>query len=51
MSNEVDFLHTDKHESLLKIDTMILMGMNKDPQSSQNSKIDRNVFTISQKIS
>ena len=26
MSDEVDFLHTDKHESLLQIDTMILMG-------------------------
>ena len=26
MSNEVDFLHADKHESLLQIDTMILMG-------------------------
>ena len=51
MSNEVDFLHKDKHESLLQIDTMILMGMNKDSQSSQNSKIDCNVFTICQKIS
>ena len=26
MSDEVDFLHADKHESLLQIDTMILMG-------------------------
>ena len=26
MSNEVDFLHAEKHESLLQIDTMILMG-------------------------
>ena len=27
MSDEVDFLHADKHESFLKIDTMTLMGM------------------------
>ena len=26
MSDEVDFLHADKHESLLQIDTMVLMG-------------------------
>ena len=26
-SNEVDFLHTDKRERLLQIDTMILMGI------------------------
>ena len=26
MSDEVDFLHADKHESLLQIDTMILTG-------------------------
>ena len=34
----VDFLHADKHESLLQIDTMNLMGMVKHSQSSQNSK-------------
>ena len=42
MSDEVDFLHADKHESLLQIDTMILMGIVKHSQSSQNSK-----FTMS----
>ena len=36
------FLHADKHESLLQIDTMILMGIVKHSQSSQNSK-----FTMS----
>ena len=46
MSDEVDFLHADKHESLLQIDTMILMGMFKHFQSFQNSK-----FAISQKRS
>ena len=38
MSDEVDFLHADKHESLLQIDSMILMGMVKHSQISQNSK-------------
>ena len=42
VSDEVDFLHADKHESLLQIDTMILMGIVKHSQSSQNSK-----FTMS----
>ena len=37
-SDEVDFLHADKHESLLQIDSMILMGIVKHSQSSQNSK-------------
>ena len=36
--NLVDFLHADKYESLLQIDSMILMGMIKHSQSSQNSK-------------
>ena len=39
MSNEVGFLHADKHESLLQIDSPILMGMVKHFQSSQNSKL------------
>ena len=38
LSDEVDFLHADRHESLLQIDSMILMGMVKHSQSSQNSK-------------
>ena len=37
LSNEVDFLHADKHESLLQIDGMIFVGMVKHSQSSQNS--------------
>ena len=37
VSDEVDFLHADKLESLLQIDTMIFMGMFKHSQSSQNS--------------
>ena len=38
LSDEVDLFHTDKHESLLQIDSIILMGMVKHSQSSQNSK-------------
>ena len=38
VSDEVDILHADKHESLIQIDTMVLMGMAKHSQSSQNSK-------------
>ena len=34
VSDAVGFLHTDKHEGLLNIDTIILMGMS----SSENSK-------------
>ena len=42
VSDEVDFLHANKHESLLQIDTIILIGIVKHSQSSQNSK-----FTMS----
>ena len=38
VSDEVDFLHADKRESFLQIDTKISMGMVKHSQSSQNSK-------------
>ena len=39
MSDAVDFLHADKHESLLQIDTKtFLMGMANHSQSFQNSK-------------
>ena len=36
--DEADFLHADKHRSLLQIDTMILMEIVKHSQSSQNTK-------------
>ena len=38
LSDEINFLHADQHESMLQIDTMILMGIVKHSQSSQNSK-------------
>ena len=50
VSDAVDFLHADKHESLLQIDTMILMEMVKYSQSFQSSQFC-NVYTISQKRS
>ena len=34
VSDDVEFLHSDKHESLLQIDTIILTGMVKHSQSS-----------------
>ena len=37
VSDEIDFLHVDKYENLLQIDTFILMKMVKHYQSSQNS--------------
>ena len=46
MNNEVDFLHTDKQKSLLQIDAMILMGMVKHSQSSQNSKFAMSLGVI-----
>ena len=38
LSDEVDFLHADKHERLLQIDSIILIGIVKHSQISQNSK-------------
>ena len=38
MSDEVDFLHADKHKGLLQFYTMILMEIVRYSQNSQNSK-------------
>ena len=43
VSDEVDFLHADKHESLLQTDTVILIGMVKHSQSSQKRKFAKSV--------
>ena len=45
-----NFLHIDKHENLLKIDAMILMGKVKHSQSSQNSKFAMAIYNISKKV-
>ena len=42
VKDEVDFLHLDKDESFIQIDSMIFDGMVKHSQCSQNSK-----FTMS----
>ena len=39
VSDEIYFLHADKHQSLLQIDTKILMEIVKHYQSFQNSKL------------
>ena len=46
VSDEGEFLHIDKHESLLHIDTTVLIGMVKHSQSPQIAS--SNVFTNSQ---
>ena len=51
VNKQVDFLHTDKHENLLLIDTMILMEMFKHFQSSQNSKFTMSVQYLKKKAS
>ena len=38
VNDEVDFLQAYKHENLLHIDAMVLIGMVKHSQSSQNSE-------------
>ena len=50
MSDEVDFLDTDKHENLLQIDPVILMGIVKHSQSSQNSKFAMTLCNIPKKV-
>ena len=50
VSDEVDFLHADKHESLLQIDTMILIGIVKHSQSSQNSKVTMSLQYIKKEV-
>ena len=50
VSDEIDFLHADKHKSLLQIDTMTLIGIGKHSQSSQNSKITLSLQYIEKKV-
>ena len=38
VNDEVDFLHTNKHEQFLEIDTVIFDGKVKHSQSFQSSK-------------
>ena len=50
VSDEVDFLHADKYESLLQIDTMILIGIVKHSQSSQNSKFKMSLQYLKEEV-
>ena len=43
-------MHEDKHESLLQIDTTILMGIVKHSQSSQNSKLAMSLLFLKQEV-
>ena len=43
VNDEVDFLHAGKHENLIQIDTVILMGMVMYFQSYQNSNFAMSV--------
>ena len=44
------FLHADKHESLLQIDSMILMRMVKHSQSSQNSEFSMSLQYLKKEV-
>ena len=44
------FLHTDKHESLLQIDRMILKRMVKHSQNSQNAKFAMSLQYLKKEI-
>ena len=50
LSDEVDFLHADKHESLLQIDNMILMRVVRHPQSYQNSKFAMSLQCLKKEV-
>ena len=50
VSDEVDFLHVDKHENLLQIDTMILIGIVKHSQSSQNIKFAMSLHYLKKEV-
>ena len=48
--DEINFLPVDKYENSLQIDTMILMGMVKHFQSSQNSKLEMFLQYLKQEV-
>ena len=50
VSDEADFLHAEKHESLLHIDSMILIGMVKHSQSSENSQFSMSLQYLKNKV-
>ena len=50
MSDEADFLHSDKHESLWQIDGISLIGIVKHSQSSQNSKFAMSLQQLKKEV-
>ena len=50
MSDEIDFLHAGKHESLLQIDILTLIEIVKDSQSFQNSKVIMSLQHIKKEV-
>ena len=50
MTGEVDFLHANKQESIIQIDSMILSGMVKHSQSSQNSKFAMSLQSLKKEV-
>ena len=50
VSDEVDFLHANKHEGFLQIKTMVLIEMVKHSQSSQNSKFTMYLQYLKQEV-
>ena len=50
LSDEIDFLHADKHESWLQIDVMILIGMVKHSQSFKNSEFSMSLQYLKKEL-
>ena len=50
VSDETDFLHAYKHQSLLQIDPMALIGIAKHSQSFQNSKVTMFLHYIKKEV-
>ena len=50
MSDEIDFLHVDKYESLIQIDIMTLIGIVKHSQSSRNNKVTMSLQYIKKEV-
>ena len=48
--DKIDFLHANKHKSLLQIDTMTLIEIVKHSQSSQNSKVTMSLQYIKKEV-
>ena len=50
VSDEVDFLHADKHKGLLQIDTRNLMEIVRHSKNSQNSKFSTSLQYLKKKV-